>query len=1061
MPDSYDAKDIQVLGGLTAVRKRPAMYIGSTGLKGLHHLVYETVDNAIDEALAGFCTKILVIIHKDNTITVQDNGRGIPVDIHPKFNIPAVELVMTKLHAGGKFDKKTYKVSGGLHGVGISVVNALSEHLTVKISRGGKVYEQSYQRGKTLAPLKEIGTSAETGTKVTFLADKEIFGTNDYHFETLSSRLRELAFLNKGLVIILEDHRTEKKHDFKYDGGIISFVEFLNKNKAPLHKPIYFEKGKNGIMIEIAMQYNDSYQENIFSFANNINTEEGGFHLSGFKTALTRTLNSYAEKNNIKDIKLTSDDVREGLTAVISVKLPEPQFEGQTKTKLGNSEVKGIVDSVVNLTLSLFLEETPQVAKTIISKSVNAAKAREAARKARELTRRKGALNHGSLPGKLADCQERDPSKSEIYIVEGDSAGGCFSGDTKIALADGRNIPFKQLVKEHKQGKRHFCYTTKKDGAIGIEEIKNPRVTKKKADVIKLLLDNGEEMVCTPDHPFMTRDGSYKKAKDMLKSDSLMPLRKQLSKIGKRITIKGYELIYDNKEQRWIFTHILSDKWNIENGIYSEGLGPHKHHIDFNKLNNNPTNITRMPKEAHLQFHRDCISETLHTEEAKEKCRLLKQTKEFRDLMSKRMKEPKTRRILKEQAKKQWQDPEYKEYMKKKYLEFYHKNKEYRENLLRGLNEQQNEYWSKKENRNKQSERTRDFFKNNSDRKKQLSELSKKQWDNKELKEWRGVTTKKQWTPEFRKRRKQAYNKTYYRKTIQALNEIYNLHKKVDIDKYNELRKETNDKSLLTFETFTSRFFEGNYEGAKEAAINYNHKIAGIYPLKEKMDVYDIEVPNTHNFALASGIFVHNSAKQGRNRKFQAILPLKGKILNVEKARLSKIFENQEIAAMITALGTNIGEEFDIAKARYHKIIIMSDADIDGAHIRTLLLTFFYRYLQPLVEAGYVYIAQPPLFKVKKGKAEHYVYSDNELNQLFAKIGKDSTSLQRYKGLGEMNPKQLWETTMNPDNRILYKVTLEDAVEADKIFTILMGEQVEPRRAFIQEHAKEVVNLDV
>ncbi len=624
---SYEAKDIQVLSGLSAVRKRPSMYVGSTGLRGLHHLVYEAVDNSIDEALAGFCTKIIVIIHKDNRVTVIDDGRGIPVDIHPKFNRSAVEIVMTKLHAGGKFDKKTYKVSGGLHGVGISVTNALSKELTVEINRNKKIYRQKYERGKPVSELEMVGESDVTGTKITFLPDEEIFKNIEFHFETLSSRLRELAFLNKGTSIAIEDEKTNKKHVFEYSGGIVSFVQYLNQNKTPLHNVIYFNKEKNNVRAEVAIQYNDSYQENIFSFANNINTEEGGTHLSGFKTALTRVINSYAEKNKMNDVKLDSEDIREGLTAVISVKLAEPQFEGQTKTKLGNSEVKGLVDSIVSSNLSAFLEENPAIAKIIINKITNAARAREAARKARELTRRKGALNHGSLPGKLADCSERDPANTELFLVEGDSAGG--------------------------------------------------------------------------------------------------------------------------------------------------------------------------------------------------------------------------------------------------------------------------------------------------------------------------------------------------------------------------------------------------------------------------------------------------SAKQGRNRKFQAILPLRGKILNVEKARLSKIFENEEITTMITAIGTGIGEEFNIKKARYHKLIIMTDADVDGAHIRTLLLTFLYRHMKQLIEAGYVYIAQPPLYKVKKSKNAYYVYNDEKLAELLGRIGKDGIYLQRYKGLGEMNPKQLWQTTMDPEKRNLLQVSLEDVVEADKIFTILMGDQVEPRRKFIQEHAKEVVNLDI
>ena len=626
---SYEAKDIQVLAGLSAVRKRPAMYIGSTDIKGLHHLIYEAIDNSIDEALAGFCNKISVIIHKDCFVTISDNGRGIPVDMHPKLNKPAVEVVMTRLHAGGKFDKKVYKVSGGLHGVGISVTNALSKELIVEVKRNGKIYQQKYQYGRPVTELKIIGNVdvKDTGTTVKFLPDGQIFSTTEFSFETLSSRLRELAFLNKGVKISIEDERTDKKNEFQYDGGIISFVEYLNKNKNPLHKVVYFSKGKNGIQFEYALQYNDGYQENVFSFANTINTYEGGTHLSGFKTALTRVMNNYIDKSNIKGIKLTSEDAREGLTAVISIQVPEPQFEGQTKTKLGNSEIKGLVDSIVNDTFGSCLEENPQVAKSIIYKCINAAHAREAAQKARELTRRKGVLNHGSLPGKLTDCSEKDPEKCELFIVEGDSAGG--------------------------------------------------------------------------------------------------------------------------------------------------------------------------------------------------------------------------------------------------------------------------------------------------------------------------------------------------------------------------------------------------------------------------------------------------SARQGRNREFQAILPLRGKILNVEKARLNKIFENEEIITMVTAIGTNIGEEFDITKARYHKLIIMTDADVDGSHIRTLLLTFFYRHMQELIEAGYVYIAQPPLYKVTKGKMTKYVYNDDELEKLLKEIGKEEAALQRYKGLGEMNPQQLWETTMDTGNRTILQVTLEDAVEADKMFTLLMGDQVEPRRKFIEAHAKEVVNLDV
>jgi DNA gyrase subunit B len=627
--ESYKAENIVVLKDLEAVRKRSAMYIGDTGIKGLHHLVKEALDNGVDESLAGYANKINVIIHNDNSITVVDNGRGIPVDIHPEENKPAVEVVMTILHAGGKFNKNTYKVSGGLHGVGISVTNALSEYLEVEIKRDNKIYKQRYEKGKTASQLEIVGESNETGTKVTFLPDKTIFTTTEFDYDILSNRIKELAFLNKGLKLFIKDERNNKEELFYYEGGIISFVEELNNNKNKLHeKIIYFSKEIKDINAEVAFQYNDSYSESVFSFVNNINTIEGGTHLIGFYTALTRAFNDYLKKKNLQknESKLTGDDLREGLTAIISLKVPEPQFEGQTKTKLGNLEIKGIVDSIVYENLATFLEENPNVAKTIISKALDALRAREAARKARELARRKSVLESGSLPGKLADCQERDPSKAELFIVEGDSAGG--------------------------------------------------------------------------------------------------------------------------------------------------------------------------------------------------------------------------------------------------------------------------------------------------------------------------------------------------------------------------------------------------------------------------------------------------SSKMGRSREFQAILPLKGKILNVEKARLDKMLRNNEITTLISAIGTGIGEEFNINKARYHKIIIMCDADVDGHHITTLLLTFFYRNMKSLIEAGYIYIATPPLYKILKGKQSYYIYNDEKLKELVEKIG-DEFELQRFKGLGEMNPDQLWETTLNPENRTLKKITIEDAVLADSIFSTLMGEEVEPRREFIIQHSNEVRNLDI
>ena len=631
---SYNAEQIHVLEGLEAVRKRPAMYIGSTSARGLHHLVYEVVDNSIDEALAGHCTEIKVIIHADNSITVVDNGRGIPVDMMKKEKKPAVEVIMTVLHAGGKFGDGGYKVSGGLHGVGVTCVNALSEHMEVEVRRGGKCYGIEFKQGKTSKKLYEKGTADATGTTVHFKPDSSIFTETEYSYETLRLRIRELAFLNKGITISLTDERPEGRSEtFHFAGGIIEFVNFVDQNKDKINaKPIYLEGEKNSIIVEVAMQYCDTYNENVFTYVNNINTEEGGTHLSGFRKALTRTINNYARANKLlKDNEdaLSGDDVREGLTAVLSLKVPNPQFESQTKIKLGNSEVMPIVDSLVGDTLAEFMEENPTVAKKIVEKGIVAARARLAARKARELTRRKNAMDLGGLPGKLADCKSRNVEDTEIYLVEGDSAGG--------------------------------------------------------------------------------------------------------------------------------------------------------------------------------------------------------------------------------------------------------------------------------------------------------------------------------------------------------------------------------------------------------------------------------------------------SAMQGRNSDFQAILPLRGKILNVEKARLDKILSSEEIRNMITAFGCGIGDDFNLDKARYGKIIIMTDADVDGAHIRTLLLTFFYRYMQPLIKEGHVYIAQPPLYLIRKSQKEHYyAYSDDELQQILDKVGRDSNPyIQRYKGLGEMNPGQLWETTMDPAARTILQVQLEDAAEADTIFSILMGDKVEPRRQFIEQNANNVRNLDL
>ena len=1051
----YGAGNIKVLEGLEGVRHRPAMYIGSTSKAGLHHLVYEIVDNSVDEAMAGHCNLIIVTLNKDGSVTVVDNGRGIPVEPHPVYKKSALEIAITKLHAGGKFDKGSYAVSGGLHGVGISVVAALSKYLSATIKRNGKIYNQEYKIGKPLHDVKVVGEcdKKDTGTEITFMPDDSIFSVTKFDFSVLETRFREIAFLNRGVRIELRDEINKKKENFLYEGGLVEFVKWVNENKDALHaKPDYFIKTEDKVIVEFAVQYNAGYYENVLSFVNTINTVEGGTHVAGFKTAITRAINDYCNKNSMNKggENLTGDDVREGLTGIISVKVPEPQFEGQTKTKLGNSEVKGLVESVVYKAMVEFFEENPAVAKRIVTKAIESQKARHAAKKAKELVRRKSAFSLGGLPGKLADCSKRKSEETELYIVDGDSAGGCFARDVKVALADGRDVSFGQLVEESKQGKQNFCYTIKENGSIGIERINNPRITKTNAEVIKVTLDNGQEIVCTSDHKFMLRNGEYKESKELTKEDSLMPLNKRISKIGGRITIDGYEMVWD-QNKTWIFTHLLADEYNTKHNVYPINQGTHKHHIDFNKRNNNPSNIIRMSKEEHLMLHNEFLAKTLHTEKAKLKAMRAHQTEDYRQKIREWASKPDVKKLMSINTRKLWENSEYKDFMTSKFLDFYNNNEGYRLKNNALLNEEQKKYWAKKENKAVASKKVKQFFEENPDAKEYLSNLAKEQWKDEALIIWRRQKTREQWTPEFRHKRKIAYDKTYYSKTISLMKKI--MENGNNLNNFDEIRINNNDKSILSKKTFCSRFFNNDNEKMIEAVQNWNHKIKKIEKLNERIDVYDIEVPNTHNFALASGVFVHNSAKQARNKEYQAILPLRGKILNVEKANPVKILGNEEISNLITAIGTGITDQFDYEKLRYSKIIIMSDADVDGAHIKTLLLTFFFRFMPKLIENGNIYAAVPPLYKVRK-KKDHYIYSDDELKDLLKKIG-ESSAVQRFKGLGEMNQEQLWETTMDPKNRMLNRIAIEDAVKADEVFSKLMGDDVEPRRRFIAERAHE------
>jgi len=1072
--EEYNASQITVLEGLEPVRKRPGMYIGSTDSRGLHECLREIIDNSVDESFAGTASEVWVQIHEDGSAEVRDNGRGIPTDMH-KNGVSALELTMTKLHAGGKFGGGAYKVSGGLHGVGASVVNALSSYFRVCVLRDKKVFYQEYKRG---VPFKKVTEATEkqlaewgidpniqkSGTITFFMPDVEIFKGLLFEKNKIKNLLRDRAYLVAKLAFNLKDHRDGDEASYYFEGGIKSLVAHSNRGKDVLSDTIFISKDDGNINCEVAIQYTDGFNENVKGFVNGIYTTDGGTHVTGFRTALTRAITDYVKKNqNGKDeMILTGDDLKEGLTAVVYVKMSSEtlQFESQTKAKLNNPEVQGVVAVCVKEGLDQYFEEHPQDVRKIIDKVTLAAKARLAARAAKDAVLRKGALDGASLPGKLADCQSKDASVSEIYIVEGDSAGGCFSGNTKVALVDGRNLSFEKLVKENKQGKINYCYTIKTDGAIGLEKILNPRITKKNSEVIRVTLDNDEEIICTPDHLFMLRDGTYKKAGDLKPNISLMPLNRQISKIAKRITIDGYELVFDPSLNRWIFTHMLSDKYNLEKNFYKALENSHRHHIDFNKRNNNPNNIKLLSKAEHLEFHSKHAKKTLQRPDVLEKLIKLRKTDSYRQKLSKSMSTPKMRKMLSERAIIQWQNPEYKEFMTQKYMEFYNSNSKHRTKNANTLNKAQKEYWADSKNREDQSKRVKEFFVNHPEYKDLNRKTSLKMWRDENLLKWRREETKKQWTDEFRKKRKESYNQTYLNKALSELHTIYITNGKIDKSEYQNIRVNTNNKTLLRYETIGSRFFANDENKFKEAVINYNHRIKSIVKLNKKIDVYDLEVPETHNFALASGIFVHNSAKQGRDRKFQAILPLKGKILNTERARLDTIVKFEGIKNLIIALGVGIGDTINYDKIRYHRVIIMTDADVDGEHIKTLLLTFFYRHMPEIITRGYLYIALPPLYKITSGKESAYVFNDEEKDELMKKYGEKKVTISRYKGLGEMNASQLWETTMDPKTRTLKQVTIDSMEDASNMFEMLMGEEVPPRKKFIQTHAK-LATLDV
>jgi DNA gyrase subunit B len=1111
---NYEATNITVLEGLEAVRKRPGMYIGNTGKDGLHRCFGEILDNSIDEFMADHAKKIKVTYTKSKSLIIGDDGRGIPTDMHPKTGKSALETIMTVLHAGGKFDQGSYEFSGGLHGVGASVVNALSKYLNVWVLRDGHIHYQRFEKGKTVGVMEKFTQEEankkfkdleawcswdKTGTLTEFLPDSTIFETTDFSIPEIRESLKQAAYLNAGVDITFVVPGEEEPIHYYFPKGIMTYLEEITAGETNISPVIHFQKKEDKFQLEVAMTYVTDYSEKLFPYTNGVTNPEGGMHVTGFKTALTKVINTYAMAKGYfkkEGDKFTSEDLKEGLRVILSIKMVDPQFTSQSKVKLGSTLARTKTYEVVSDQLDTFFEENPAVAAAVVQKAQLALKARLAAKAARESVLRKGVLESMSLPGKLADCAEKNPAKSEIFIVEGDSAGGCFLASTKVKLADGRSLSMADLVVEAENGVQNYCFTVQTDGHIGMEKILFPRITKSNANCIKITLDNNQEVVCTPDHKFMLRSGEYKEAKDLLITDSLMPLYSKFSSKKSTQSIDGYEMVWDMKCDKYIYSHMLADFYNLKNQVYTTSLGNNRHHIDFKKLNNNPTNITRMSRTDHFKLHQDHCEKTFRSPESIQKSKDTRATIEFKAFMSKRMKDPETAAVLSEQAKKQWEVESYKEFMTKAWKDFYNSNADYRIINRNQLNEVQKEYWSKAENKLKQLITTSNYFEQNPEVKKQYSEVSKEQWKDQDLLEWRAQTTSKQWTTEFREQRKLALNKTYHDKTLRALKDATVKFGTFEESLFNQYRAEIKDRSIIRFDTFCDRYYNSSSELALEAVNNYNHRIVKIEEYEGLHDVYDIEVPNTHNFALDCGVFVHNSAKQGRDRHTQAILPLRGKVMNTERASLDKIMNYEGIKNMITAFGTGIGDRFDVEKLRYHKIVLMTDADVDGAHITTLLLTFFYRYMPELIEGGYIYLARPPLYRIAVGKKFDYVYSDDEKNKLLAVLSADGdaevvnsmeeavtsnanpeeenaeaeTSLtpkkkkkkieiQRYKGLGEMNPDQLWDTTMDPEKRELYQITVGEAEAAHRVFDELMGADVAPRKAFIEENAQ-FVDID-
>ncbi|SFP00849.1 intein C-terminal splicing region/intein N-terminal splicing region [Amycolatopsis arida] len=1059
----YGADDLTHLEGLEAVRKRPGMYIGSTDSRGINHLFSEVVDNATDEGVAGHASRIVVTLHADGSVQVDDDGRGIPTGVHAKSGLSGVELVLTRLHAGGKFGGSGYKTSGGLHGVGASAVNALSRRFDVAVRQDGKVHEMSFAHGvpgvfdgpgpgarfsqqSGLRVTGRMKRGQRTGTSIRYWHDPRYFERGaELDVESVRAKLRHTAFLVPGVTYVLRAAvgGAIEEETFHFPDGLADMVEFL----APAgEKPVcgtllvtgegtYRENAadQNGVMrsnverraeVEIAMRWGTGYERTVECFTNTIRNVHGGTHRKGFERAtlkalqeaITRTRGLLKSKEDLPAL----DDVCEGMTAVVHVRIPEPQFTSQTKDELSTAGVTKVVQGVVERHLKAWTEQrkTKGEAKIVLQKVVDAARVRLAQKQQKDAARRKTALEGAAMPPKLVDCRTTGVSRSELFLVEGDSALGCFTGDTKVSLASGRSMTFAELTADWERGVSHFGYATNKAGRVVVVPLVEPRLTKRGASLVRVTLDNGESVRCTPDHLFRLRDGSYRRADQLAAGDSLMPLYRSVSAKAAGDNLDGYERVWMNDREEWVYTHCLADAYNLRHGLDSVANGIVGHHVDVNKRNNDPRDLRRMTWEAHAALHAAMP----------ERVRIF-----FAD--------PRRRDQWRDRACVQWQDEELRAWRSRE------TRRQFADPAERERQRAAVVAWHREHP---------DFGARHSLRMKirmldsDTGHLAKVQ-----------VGRKKYVATVSRVERVARQNEGRRFAGLRRLTALLHLPDDQLAAAYDAERRR-NAPTGLRFERLLG-YHEGDYARLREAAAQVNHHVVSVEPLNETADVYDLTVDGYHNFALDAGVFVHNSARMARVSEYQALLPLRGKILNVQKASLADTLKNAEIASIVQVLGAGTGRTFDLSAMRYGRVILMADADVDGSHIRTLLITLFAKYMRPAIEDGRLYAAMPPLHKVvTKGRnpETHFTFTQREMEATVARLEKAGkqivTPVPRFKGLGEMDADELWETTMNPATRSVRRITMDDAEAAEEALELLMGEKVEPRRAWLVESAERV-----